>query len=258
MESLADALTEPPGVAYIPRDTHRTLPSRCRVPPVSEPTSQSLTAEQIEALLRAARDRQSGIRSDVVSNEPLGPGDVQHLRNTSFAEAAFAEAGWPVDMLPADELLRQAEQQLAEALSTRDGFLDATPAVAGVRGQKSGVRSQESGVRGQESLTPAVAQPFPFAPFDLGPATTTATGSASGLSLESLGDIELDVTLELGRAEITIEELLQLREGSVVPLDKAAGDPIDILANGRLVARGEVIVVDDKFGVRICEVVSQR
>ena len=231
MESSADALTEPPSMAYIPRDTHRTLPSRCRVPTVSEPTPKPLTAEQIEALLRAARARQPAIRSDVVSNEPLGPGDVQHLRNTSFAEAAFtnsfSESGWPGTMLPADELLQQAEQQLANAMSTHADFPDATP---------------------------AAARPFPFAPFD----PTPASGSASGLSMESLNDIELDVTLELGRAEVTIEELLQLREGSVVPLDKAAGDPIDILANGRLVARGEVIVVDHKFGVRICEVISQR
>ena len=194
---------------------------------MSEPTHKPLTAEQIEALLRAARDRLPAIRSDVVSNEPLGPGDVQHLRNTSFAESAFAESDWPGNRLPADELLRQAEQQLADAMSTRDDFPDATH---------------------------STAKAFPFAPFDPSP----AAGSASGLSLEALNDIELDVTLELGRAEVTIEELLQLREGSVVPLDKAAGDPIDILANGRLVARGEVIVVDDKFGVRICEVISRR
>ena len=57
---------------------------------------------------------------------------------------------------------------------------------------------------------------------------------------------------------MTIEELLQLRAGSVVSLDKAAGEPIDILANGRLVARGEVIVVEGKFGVRLCEVIAQR
>ena len=231
MESSADALTEPPSVAYIPRDTHRTPPTRCRAPTVSEPSQKPLTADEIEALLRAARDRLPAIRSDILSNEPLGPGDVQHLRNTSFAEAtfvdSFAQNGWPGNMLPADELLRQAEQQLADAMSTHGDFPDATP---------------------------PVVKPFPFAPFDPAP----ATGSASGLSMESLNDIELDVTLELGRAEVTIEELLQLREGSVVPLDKAAGDPIDILANGRLVARGEVIVVDDKFGVRICEVISQR
>ncbi|MBC8113025.1 MAG: flagellar motor switch protein FliN [Candidatus Saccharimonas sp.] len=194
---------------------------------MSEPTQKPLTAEKIEALLRAARDRLPAVRSDVLSSEPLGPGDVQHLRNITFSETAFAESGWPGNMLPADELLRQAEQQLADAMSTQGDFFDTTP---------------------------AVTKPFPLAPFDPAP----ATGSASGLSMESLNDIELDVTLELGRAEVTIEELLQLREGSVVPLDKAAGDPIDILANGRLVARGEVIVVDDKFGVRICEVISQR
>lgn len=194
---------------------------------VSEPNTKPLTAEQIEGLLRAARDRQPAVRSDVVSSEPLGPGDVQHLRNTAFTEAAFTENAWPGNMLPADELLQQAEQQLADAMSSHGDFIDAPP---------------------------SATKPFPFAAFD----ATPSTGSPSGLSMESLNDIELDVTLELGRAEVTIEELLQLREGSVVPLDKAAGDPIDILANGRLVARGEVIVVDDKFGVRICEVISQR
>ncbi len=208
---------------------------------MSEPTPKPLTAEQIETLLRAARERQSAIRSDVVSHEPLGPGDVQHLRNTSFAEAtvadSFAERDWPENMLPADELLRQAEQQLADAMSTRDD----SPGVAATIAKPTVSKT-------------AVSKPLPFASFD----PAQATGSASGLSLAALGDIELDVTLELGRAEVTIEELLQLREGSVVPLDKAAGDPIDILANGRLVARGEVIVVDDKFGVRICEVIAQR
>ena len=203
---------------------------------MSEPTPKPLTAVQIEALLRAARDRLPAIRSDVVAHEPLGPGDVQHLRNTSFGEvafaASFAESGWPENMLPADELLRQAEQQLADVMSTRDDSPDVAVPVA----------------------TPSVSKSFPLAAFDPAP----ATGAANGLSLAALGDIELDVTLELGRAEVTIEELLQLREGSVVPLDKAVGDPIDILANGRLVARGEVIVVDDKFGVRICEVISQR
>ena len=213
-------------VTNLPHEFFNRLPLSPS-PPVSEPTPKPLTAEQIEALLRRARERQPAIRSDVLSKEPLGPGDVQHLRNTSFAAASFAESGWPENALPADELLRQAEQQLADAMSTHGDFPD-TP--------------------------PAAAKAFALAPFDPAP----VAGSASGLSLEALNDIELDVTLELGRAEVTIEELLQLREGSVVPLDKAAGDPIDILANGRLVARGEVIVVDDKFGVRICEVISPR
>ncbi len=212
---------------------------------MSHPAQQPLTTDEIEVLLRAARDRQPSVRSDVVSNEPLGPGDVQHLQNTAFAADSFRESedaegldefGWPDHALSTDERLCQAEQQLADVLSNRDGSLDAPNHVANFTGQA-----------------------FRFAPFEPDPAALTPTTRVpSGLSLESLGDIELDVTLELGRAEVTIEELLQLRAGSVVSLDKAAGEPIDILANGRLVARGEVIVVEGKFGVRLCEVIAQR
>ena len=66
----------------------------------------------------------------------------------------------------------------------------------------------------------------------------------------------LDVTVELGRARVSIQELLALGPGSVVELDKLAGEPLDILVNGRLVARGEAVVVNDKFGVRITDIVS--
>ncbi len=62
--------------------------------------------------------------------------------------------------------------------------------------------------------------------------------------------------IELGRTELLIEEVLQLREGSVVPLNKLAGDPVDILVNGRLVARGEVLVLNDNFCVRVAEIVA--
>ncbi len=74
------------------------------------------------------------------------------------------------------------------------------------------------------------------------------------MTLEDLGDLDIDITIELGRAELTIEDVLKLREGAVVSLDKLAGDPVDIVANGRLVARGELIVIQGKFGVRLSEV----
>jgi len=72
--------------------------------------------------------------------------------------------------------------------------------------------------------------------------------------LQSLRDVELDVRIELGRAELLIEEVLKLKQGSVVPLDKLAGDPVDILVNGRLIARGEVLVLNDNFCVRVAEI----
>ena len=75
--------------------------------------------------------------------------------------------------------------------------------------------------------------------------------------LEFLGDVPLEITIELGRARLTIGELISLSEGSVVELDKLAGEPVDILANGMLVARGEVVVVNEYFSVRVTEIVSE-
>ena len=74
--------------------------------------------------------------------------------------------------------------------------------------------------------------------------------------LDMLLDLPLDVSVELGRTRMSIQELLALAPGSVIELDKVAGEPLDILINDRLVARGEAVVVNDKFGVRITDIVS--
>jgi flagellar motor switch protein FliN/FliY len=74
--------------------------------------------------------------------------------------------------------------------------------------------------------------------------------------LEMLLDVPLDLSVELGRSRMTIQDLLGLAPGAVVELDKVAGEPLDILVNNRLVARGEAVVVNDKFGVRITDIVS--
>ncbi len=78
-----------------------------------------------------------------------------------------------------------------------------------------------------------------------------------GRKLDLLLDVPLEVSVELGRSRLSIQNLLALGPGSVVELDKLAGDPLDILVNGRLVARGEAVVVNDKFGVRITDIVSR-
>jgi len=80
------------------------------------------------------------------------------------------------------------------------------------------------------------------------------SGKDSGIDL--LGDVELDVTVELGRTHMLIEDVLRLGDGSVVELDKLAGDPVDVFVNGRLVARGEVLVLNDNFCIRISEIVE--
>jgi flagellar motor switch protein FliN/FliY len=75
-------------------------------------------------------------------------------------------------------------------------------------------------------------------------------------NIDLLMDVTLRVTVELGRTRMQLARILELQHGSVVELDRLAGDPVDVLVNDRMVARGEVVVVDDKFGVRIIEMVS--
>jgi len=94
------------------------------------------------------------------------------------------------------------------------------------------------------------AKPYELAAFDRGPMASDA-----GV-LHPLQDVELDVSIELGRTELLIEEVLRLKEGSVVPLDKLAGDPVDILVNGQLIGRGEVLVLNDNFCVRVAEILA--
>lgn len=75
-------------------------------------------------------------------------------------------------------------------------------------------------------------------------------------NLDFILDIPLSVSVELGRANIIIKELLQLGQGSVLELDKLAGEPLEVLVNGKLVARGEVVVVNEKFGIRLTDIIS--
>ena len=77
-----------------------------------------------------------------------------------------------------------------------------------------------------------------------------------GQNLDMVMDIPINLSLELGHTRMSIRELLKLTQGSVVKLDRPGGDPLDILVNGCLVARGEVVVVNEKFGVRLTDVIS--
>jgi len=74
--------------------------------------------------------------------------------------------------------------------------------------------------------------------------------------LDMLHDVEMEVSAELGRTRMSVRELLSLTPGAIVELDRAAGSPADLLVNGRLIARGEVVVVDENFGIRITEIVA--
>jgi flagellar motor switch protein FliN len=197
-----------------PRDPLRTVPTV---------GSKPLPAAEIEALLQLAREN-SRLTQTNSQAEESGPGDVQYLRGdsaspTSSKIGAALEQVWPDANRNPDAALAEMELRIAEAI------------------MKSGLPTSATAPLLRTSVPNAVS----------------AT-PVQGLQLEDLGDIDLDISIELGRAEILIEDVLKLREGSVVSLDKLAGDPVDIVANGRLVARGELLVIDGKFGVRLSEV----
>jgi flagellar motor switch protein FliN len=84
-------------------------------------------------------------------------------------------------------------------------------------------------------------------------------GSQSGSqnTMDLLFDVQLELSVELGRATVSVKDVLGLGPGSIMGLDKQGGEPVDILVNGRVIARGEVVVVDEKFGVRVTEIHSR-
>ena len=89
-----------------------------------------------------------------------------------------------------------------------------------------------------------------------GSAETAGEESGEPASLDLILDIPLAVTVELGRSKMLINDLLQLGQGSVIELTKLVGDPLEVLVNEKLVARGEVVVVNEKFGVRLTDIVT--
>lgn len=76
------------------------------------------------------------------------------------------------------------------------------------------------------------------------------------VNLDVILDVPVDISMEIGRTKISIRNLLKLNQGSVIELDRLAGEPMDVLVNGTLIAHGEVVVVNDKFGIRLTDVIS--
>lgn len=101
---------------------------------------------------------------------------------------------------------------------------------------------------------PADNLPPGITPFSL-PSFSGAAANSEAATLELVRDVQLDLKIELGRTHMQLEDVLRLRRGAVVALDKLAGDPVDVYVNGRLIARGEVLVLNDNFCVRVTELI---
>ena len=101
-----------------------------------------------------------------------------------------------------------------------------------------------------DSRRPVNVQPAHFETFD----DTTVQTEKENISL--IMDVLLEVTVELGRTKKLIREILEFGAGSIIELDKLAGEPVDILVNGKVIAKGEVVVIDENFGVRITDIIQ--
>lgn len=223
-----------------------------------------LSPDDIESLIQAARQQvpQSG-PAPAPSSELLDASDIEALMSGAMAPPPKKSA--PSKPAPAQSDLLDAsdiEALMAGAPPPKKPTAPKSAAKPAAAKAPSGPEQLLQSAQSQlaaavapslpKQLPPGMA-PTPFAYEDFsGHTKNTAEPSPLGL----LEDVELDIRIELGRTELLIEDVLKLRDGSVVPLDKLAGDPVDILVNGRLIARGEVLVLNDSFCVRVAEIIS--
>jgi flagellar motor switch protein FliN len=199
-----------------------------------------------------------------------------------------AEAEQPAETVVAEPAAAPAEETLGEGIlgltqadidAALSGAGDAQPAPAAVAAPETVkldsagrpfdemAAMMEAAIAEERTAAPsapapaAAAAPLPpppanAVPLNLPDFATAGPSPANEQGIELLNDVELNVKIELGRAEMLIEEVIKLGEGSVVELDKLAGDPVDVLVNDRLVARGEVIVLNENFCVRVSEIIA--
>ncbi|MCG6154517.1 flagellar motor switch protein FliN [Rubinisphaera margarita] len=191
---------------------------------MAENEDDLLDPSEIEALLKAA----GGGDPETPAKDKKSGGGSGAILDPSDIDALLAEedSSSGQGSHRTEDLLNEAEANLAAAIASDFG-------------QGSKKRGDTSGAT-------------PFSLNNLHP----IPGAEERGELNLLQDVELDLRIELGRAELQIEEVVSLKAGSVVPLDKLAGDPVDILVNGRLVARGEVLVLNDNFCVRVAEILA--
>ena len=174
-------------------------------------------ATPVERLSRERPDRDpENARQNTGSQPGQSAGAAPAARSTGTSGGSSAPSGLPASDI--EFLFKQAEQALAS-------------------------------VQGPQPTPPGVT---PYKLVDFG----GAPPSTENATLDLLRDVELDLKIELGRTHMYLEDVLRLSKGAVVPLDRLAGDPVDIYVNGRLIARGEVLILNDNFCVRVAELVA--
>ena len=198
------------------------------------PAAQPLEQVPIESLLQPPAAKSSGAKPNEYGNDKLlAQDDIEKLLNQADKVPVAPPPASPLEMpsfaAPGEGNI--AEKDIEFLLNQAEQALESIDSASG-RDLPQGIHS------------------FRFEELGGAPASTEMA------TLDLIRDVELDLKIELGRTQMYLEDVLKLRRGSVVPLDKLAGDPVDIYVNGRLIARGEVLVLNDNFCVRVAELIA--
>ncbi|MFH5803813.1 flagellar motor switch protein FliN [Alienimonas sp. DA493] len=249
-QSAADATEDAPDPGA-PAEEPAVESGRDDAQAAAEADGETLPSDDIEALLAAAAA--GSVQMPPEDDEGTDPEPV---------DGTFARSD--DDASPDDGARNETDRDAVERESAAGRREPATSIPVGGQVEKLLEEVEAEVRRGRRPVLAAGEEP-PGAlgrtsPLELEPFAETRPSAAdregAGEGLGALDDVELDLRIELGRAEMSLEEVVALRDGSVVSLDKLAGDPVDILVNGRLVARGEVLVLNDNFCVRVAEILA--
>ena len=199
--------------------------------------------DAVAATLGAAARAARTVELDLVVSD-LGP---------DFTVVPLIGAGIAASVLIQDHLLDQPVGQMTAPAQPvgPEVVAEVVPEVV------TEVVAEPAAAAAASPIAPPVAEPQAIPHH---PVVASAAGSVSPLppprGIEMLHGVDMEVTVELGRARMTVRDLLALTPGAVLELDRAAGSPADLLVNGRLIARGEVVVVDEDFGLRVTEIID--
>lgn len=172
------------------------------------------------------------------------------------ADAALATSEGDTSAAPSDVSEGGASADPEKNSTGRGPQREIDDALTSARAGAAEGTEPSPGSSSAEAAPPSESAPASAVPLGLPDFAGDASGSSDRQDIAMLNDVKLDVKIELGRTNMLIEDVLKLGEGSVVELEKLAGDPVDVLVNDRLVARGEVLVLNDTFCVRISEILA--
>ncbi len=198
---------------------------------------------------------------DEETPQPADPEEAGEQPEADAADAS-ADASAPADPDASaeasdgdDDATPAAEPETAAEELAQDALKAAQAAVSSLSGAALSDEGVDAGAAlSDEGVGADASGATPFAP----PAITAAQQIPGAEGLDLLSDVNLHVRIELGRTRMYVEDVLKLSNGAVVELDKLAGDPVDVYVNERHVARGEVLILNDNFCVRINEIISAR